>query len=53
MTELWVESEPCFHWIVKSYASDYNSDSITSENQPKNLPKIIGLITHNTKLAQM
>ena len=29
-----MESEHCFHWIVYSYTSDYDSDSVASENQP-------------------
>ena len=28
------ESERCFHYIVKSYSSDYDSDFVASENQP-------------------
>ena len=28
------ESERCFHHIVKSYSSDYDSDFVASENQP-------------------
>ena len=28
-----MESERCFHWIVNFYASDYDSNSVASENQ--------------------
>lgn len=42
-----VESESCFHLIVKFYDSDYDSDtdSVTTENQP-----LVVYWQHNTFL---
>ena len=41
--ETQAESKPFFHLIIKSYSSDYDSDSVVSDTQPLNNALPLGL----------